>query len=136
MSHKCLFVTVFTSEPSCVILENALMACARKPKVSKTMIKTRRHTRTMMTKMEMLVCGEDVGDVDEEEVGDVYDYILMSLSLHSHFCHADNFADADADDVSVEDVGDVDEEGVGDVYDYVLMSLLTSQSFLSRGQFC
>ena len=87
MSHKCLFVTVFTSEPSCVILENALMACARKPKVSKTMIKTRRHTKTMMTKMEMLVCGEDVGDVDEEDVGDVddeedgdvYDYVLMSL---------------------------------------------------------
>ena len=33
----------------------------------------------LMTKMSVMNCDKVVGDVDEEDVGDVYDYVLMSL---------------------------------------------------------
>ena len=35
----------------------------------------------LMTKMSVMNCDKVVGDVDEEDVGDVYDYVLMSLPL-------------------------------------------------------
>ena len=56
----------------------------------------------LMTKMSVMNCDKVVGDVDEEDVGDVYDYVLMSLPHftviyvtrtilgRNHFhCHAD-----------------------------------------------